>query len=143
MGRWKYRANSAAHKRARDALLPGIVWGETLCYRCRHPLQFGDQPQLDHADDGSYGGFSHGSPCRICEVRCNPSAGGRSGALASGKRLRERPCVICGKWFTASNSSDGARAATCGRTECVTEIKRIRKAHLPDPEPPGQSGRAW
>lgn len=124
-------------------MLPYIMWGETPCYRCQHPLQLGDEVQLDHAEDGSYGGFSHGSPCQICGKRCNASAGGKAGAVASGKRLRERPCVICGRYFTASRGTDGAQAATCGRTECVTQLKRIRKNHEPDPQPPPQSGRTW
>jgi hypothetical protein len=125
-------------------MYPAIVWGETPCYRCKHPLEAGDRVELDHAPDGSYGGFSHGrSPCRICGVRCNPSAGGKQAALAAGKRLRERQCGVCGMPFVASRGSDGAEAVTCGRTECVTQLRRIRKAREPDPTPPPSSGRQW
>jgi len=98
---------------------------------------------LDHNDDGTYRGFSHGSPCRTCGERCNEKAGGIKGALDSGKRLRTRPCIICGKAFTASRSSDGAVAATCGGRLCLTELKRIRREREPEPAPPPQSGRAW
>jgi hypothetical protein len=143
-GTWRHRGRAGQHKRAREALYPTIEWGVTKCYRCTHPLEPGDLVELDHAPDGSYGGFSHGrSPCRVCGRRCNSSAGGQQAALAAGKRLRERPCVICGLVFTASRGTDGAQAATCGRTPCVTALKRLRRAHQPDPEPPPPSGRAW
>ncbi len=143
-GKWQHRQRSAAHKRARDALYPTIEWGTTPCYRCQHPLMPGDLVELDHAEDGSYGGFSHGrSPCRVCGKRCNPAAGGRQAALAQGKRLRERQCAVCGMPFKASRGTDGAQAATCGRTECVTALRRTRKAREPDPAPPPPSGRQW
>jgi hypothetical protein len=143
-GRWRHAAQRAAHKRIRDALYPSIEWGVTLCYRCHHPLEPGDLVELDHADDGSYGGFSHGrSPCRICGQKCNPSAGGLKRAAEAGQQPRSRACVICGLQFTASHSTDGSKAATCGRSDCVTKLKRLRKAHQPDPQPPPQQGRRW
>lgn len=143
-GKWRHRADAAQHRRAREAMLAQVIPGETLCYRCQHPLEAGDLIELDHADDGSYGGFSHGrSPCRICGKRCNPSAGGTKGALLQGKRPRSRSCVICGKQFTASRGTDGRLAVTCGQRECVTAVKRLRRAHEPDPEPPPQTGRSW
>jgi hypothetical protein len=143
-GQWSHRRDSAAHKRARDALLPGVIWGVTLCYRCKHPLEAGDLIELDHAEDGSYGGFSHGrSPCRVCGKRCNAASGGVKAALQAGKRLRSRACVICGKNFTASQGTDGANAATCGQRTCLNELRRIRKQRLPDPVPPAQTGRPW
>jgi hypothetical protein len=142
-GRWQHRQRKSAHQRAREALLPTVAWGETLCYRCKHPLELGDRIELDHADDGSYGGFSHGSPCRVCGQRCNAAAGGTRAALLAGKRLRSRACVICGKQFTASHGSDGAAAATCGQRECLAELRRRRKAGEPDGEPPPQTGRVY
>jgi len=143
-GQWRHRARAAEHKRARDALYPAIEWGVTKCYRCHHPLEPGDLVELDHAEDGSYGGFSHGrSPCRVCGRKCNASAGGQKRAAEAGQQLRGRACVICGKHFTASRSTDGASAKTCGRSECVTKLRRLRKAREPDPQPPAQQGRAW
>ena len=142
-GKWSHRRDAAAHKRARKALLPGVVPGETPCYRCRHPLEAGDLIQLDHAGDGSYGGFSHGSPCRVCGKRCNQRAGGIKAALLAGKQLRDRACVICGKNFTASRGTDGSLAATCGSRDCVRQIRAMRKARLDDPDPPPQTGRPW
>jgi hypothetical protein len=143
-GQWKHRKNAAAHKRARAAGLPMVEFGVTPCYRCGHALESGDLIDLDHAPDGSYGGFSHGrSPCRICGKRCNAAAGGRAGALNQGKRLRERPCIICGQVFVASRGTDGSEAATCGRQPCLNELRRVRREREPDPAPPPQSGRTW
>ena len=143
-GRWQHRQRKSEHQRIRDAMLPSVVWGVTLCYRCQHPLEAGDLIELDHADDGSYGGFSHGrSPCRVCGQRCNASAGGTRSALLSGKRLRARSCVICGRPFTPSHGSDGSIAVTCGQRSCVAELRRLRKTGEPDPEPPPQTGRRW
>jgi len=142
-GRWQHRNRKAAHQRTREAMLPSVAWGVTPCYRCQHPLEAGDRIELDHADDGSYGGFSHGSPCRVCGVRCNAAAGGAKAAQLAGKRPRSRACVICGKQFTASHGSDGATAATCGQRACIAALRRLRKAGEPDPEPPPQTGRAW
>lgn len=142
-GKWHHRSRRGEHERVRIAMLPSVQLGVTLCYRCKHPLEPGDKLELDHADDGSYGGFSHGSPCQICGKRCNASAGGTKAALLAGKRPRERSCVICGKQFTASRGHDGSVAATCGRNECVQELKRRRRTGEPDPEPPPQTGRTW
>lgn len=143
-GQWSHRARAAAHKRARDALLPTVVPGVTPCFRCQHPLETGDQIELDHADDGSYGGFSHGrSPCRVCGKKCNASAGGTKGALLQGKKPRQRRCGVCGVPFTASNSSDGSRAVTCGRQSCLTQLRAVRKTGEPDPQAPPSSGRPW
>jgi hypothetical protein len=141
-GRRRY---TSEHGRVRAALVARTVWGTTLCCRCKHPLEAGDQVQLDHADDesGDYLGLSHGSKCRVCGTRCNQSAGGQVGALLAGKRLRSRACVVCGKQFTASRGHDGSVAATCGRSQCVAELKRRRKAGEPDGEPPPQTGRKW
>lgn len=142
-GQWKHRKDAAAHKRARAAGLAVLQPG-SLCVRCLHEMwPAADILNLDHADDGTYLGFSHSSPCRTCKKRCNQSAGGIKGALANGKRLRERACVICGMPFKASSSSDGAVAATCGRQECKTQLRRIRREREPDPAPPPASGRAW
>lgn len=142
-GRWQHRQQHSQHQRTRAALLPHVQWGTTLCYRCDHPLQPGDEVHLDHADDGSYGGFSHCSPCQVCEQRCNLSAGGTKGALLQGKRLRSRSCVICGRQFTAGRGRDSAKAATCGQRECLTALRRLRKNGAPDPQPPPQTGRKW
>jgi hypothetical protein len=143
-GQWRHAARKREHARARAALYPTIEWGVTKCYRCTHPLEPGDLVELDHAADGSYGGFSHGrSPCRICGQRCNSKAGGEAGALANGKQLRERQCIICGLPYRASRGSDGSMAVTCGRTPCITAIKRIRKSHEEEPEAPPQTGRTW
>jgi hypothetical protein len=52
------------------------------CYRCGHPLgPMGPGLHLDHDDHDKriYRGFSHGSPCPTCGVRCNLSAAGRLG----------------------------------------------------------------
>lgn len=142
-GPWQHRRKASEHKRIRAALLPLVVFGLTPCYRCRHPLLATDRIELDHADDGTYGGFSHASPCAICGQRCNPQAGGIKAALNQGKRLRSRSCVICGRQFTASRGTDGHDAATCGRQVCLTELRRLRKAGEPDPDPPPQTGRPW
>lgn len=143
-GQWKHRREAAAHKRAREAMLRTVIPGQTPCYRCTHPLEPGDLIELDHADDGSYGGFSHGrSPCRVCGKRCNPSAGGTKGALLQGKKPRLRRCGVCGKAFTASRSSDGASAVTCGAQPCIAALRASRRAHEPDPQAPPASGRPW
>lgn len=142
-GQWKHRNDAAAHRRARRAGLALLADGAP-CVRCGHEMwPAADILNLDHADDGSYLGFSHSSPCRTCGERCNQKAGGIKGAIAGGKQLRTRPCVICGKAFTASRSADGAKAVTCGSRACLREIRSSRKARRPDPAPPPSSGRAW
>lgn len=143
-GPWRHRRTHAAHKRNRTAMLALVEWGITPCYRCQHPLEAGDLVELDHAPDGSLGGFSHGrSPCRICQVKCNPSAGGKEAALNQGKHLRSRACCICGKQFTASRGTDGSHAATCGSQPCLNALRASRKNRAPDPDPPAQTGRSW
>ena len=144
MGNWRHRARAAEHRRVREAMLAAAVPGETLCARCKHALEEGDRVQADHDDQGDgYLGLSHSSPCRICGRRCNQAAGGERAALLAGKRLRSRACVVCGKNFVASRGSDGSVAATCGQRACLTELRRVRRAHEPDPRPPPQTGRAW
>lgn len=136
-GRRKY---TSEHKRTREALLPYVVWGETKCCRCFHPLEPGAQIDLDHEDQGpGYKGWSHHSPCQVCGRRCNLSAGGQLRAQLAGQRPRERACVICGMRFLASKTSQ----ETCAQRSCITEIRRLRREHEPSPEPPPQQGRAW
>jgi hypothetical protein len=143
MGEWKHRKNHAAHKRARAAGLALLQPGSP-CVRCGHELwPAADTLNLDHDDDGGYLGFSHSSPCRTCSRRCNQQAGGVKAALNQGKRLRERPCIICGTVFVASRGSDGSEAATCSQQPCLNELRRVRREREPDPAPPPQSGRAW
>ena len=134
-----------AHQRAREALLPLVEWGRTPCSICLHPLQVGDEVDLDHDDDGvRYRGFAHHSPCRVCFRRCNQSAGGEQSALRSGKTLRRgRRCVVCGMPYVAGEGSAGARQVTCGRRSCITEVRRRRRAREPDGEPPAATGRVW
>lgn len=127
-------------------MIEQIAWGVTKCCRCSHVLEWGDRVQLDHDDEGGdhdYRGLAHGSRCRVCGNRCNQQHGGILAAKMAGKTLRSRACVICGKNFTASRGTDGSQAATCGMADCVTALKRLRKAHEPDPEPPPQTGRQW
>jgi hypothetical protein len=133
------------HKRAREALLPLVVWGETPCSICTHPLYPGDEVDLDHDDDGvSYRGFAHHSPCRICGRRCNQAAGGELAAVRAGKQLRRgRRCVVCGLPYTAGSGSAGAAQVTCGGQPCITELRSRRKAREPDGEPPAPTGRVW
>ena len=140
------RHYTSAHRRLREVMIAQVEWGVTACCICRHPLELGDRVQLDHDDQGGdtdYRGLAHSSPCRICGKRCNQRAGGVLAAQLAGKRLRERQCVICGMPFTASRGTDGAQAATCGRAECVTQLRRVRKARQPDPAPPPATGRQW
>jgi hypothetical protein len=135
----------SAHRRAREAIIPLVQWGVTPCCRCGHPLEHGDKVDLDHRDDGSPGylGLSHNSPCRVCNQRCNQVAGGLKAAEMAGYKPRNRRCVICGNPYLASRGTDGANTVTCGKRECVTEIRRIRKARQPDPEPPPVTGRTY
>lgn len=123
-----------------------IVWGVTLCCLCGHPLEAGDHVQLDHDDEGTdsdYRGLAHSSPCRVCGVRCNQSRGGERAALLAGKQSRKKRCTVCGLPFVASRSSDGAKAVTCGRQDCVTAVRAARRARGPDPQPPPSSGWVW
>lgn len=132
------------HQRATRAMIAVVQWGETPCCRCGHPLERGDKVEADHNDNGiGYKGLSHSSPCRTCRERCNQKAGGEKAALQAGKQLRDRRCVICGKPFRATSGSIGAKQATCGEQDCKTELRRIRKARQPDPEPPPVTGRTW
>jgi len=103
-----------------------------------------DVLNLDHDDYGDgYLGFSHSSPCRTCGARCNQQLGGIKGALAQGKRLRERRCVICGLPYTAPRGRTSAIQQTCGKRECVAQLKASRRARRSDPEPPEPTGRVW
>lgn len=100
----------------------------------------GDKINLDHNDDKpGYKGLAHASPCRTCGKRCNQSAGGKAAALRQGKTLTERTCIICGMPYRASMT----KQVTCGQRNCITEIRRIRKARQPDPEAPKADGWAW
>lgn len=138
------RDYGSAHRQARKALLATVTPGVTLCTRCRHPLQAGDKIDLDHDDEtGKYAGFAHHSPCNICNARCNQAAGGQLAAKMAGKESRNRRCLICGIAFHASQGADGTLSVTCSQQPCITEIRRIRKAREPDPEPPPPTGRAW
>ena len=59
------------------------------CVRCGHPLgPMGSWLHLDHtADRTGWLGFAHGSsPCPICGVRCNLSAGVRAGNFKRGQQ---------------------------------------------------------
>lgn len=132
------------HQRARQTALSLVSWGMSECCRCGHPLEYGDRVDLDHRDDGAgYNGLAHSSPCRVCGEKCNQKAGGEKAALQAGKQLRERRCVICGTPFTAGAGRYSARTATCGAQACKTELRRIRAARQPDPEPPPPAGRTW
>jgi hypothetical protein len=103
-----------------------------------------DRLALDHTDDGAaYLGFSHDSPCAVCGERCNSAAGGRNAATRAGRKLRGRRCVICGKPYRAIGGTDGAKQVTCATRACITEIRRLRREHQDDPEPPPVTGRAW
>lgn len=115
------------------------------CVRCHHDMDKRiDVLNLDHDDNGDgYLGFSHSSPCRDCGRRCNQLAGGIKAAQQAGKRLRERRCVICGTPFTAARGRTSAVQETCGKRECISQLKASRKAHHEDPEPPGTGGRVW
>lgn len=138
------RDYGSAHRQARKALLARVVPGVTLCTRCRHPLEAGDQIDLDHSDQtGQYDGFAHHSACRICNSKCNQAAGGQLAAKMAGKESRDKRCVVCGKPFHASQGNDGSLSATCSNMGCVTELRRRRKAGEPDGEPPPATGRAW
>jgi hypothetical protein len=132
------------HVRARKAMLKLVQWGTTRCCRCEHPLEYGDRVDADHNDNGiGYRGLAHSSPCQVCLTRCNQEAGGNKRALQAGQQLRDRNCPICGKPFRATTGTSGAVQATCGTRDCITELRRIRKARQPDPEPPAQGGRIW
>jgi hypothetical protein len=142
------RVYDSAHRRARRAALATTPAGAPCprcgCPRCGHPMLPGDRLELDHRDDGpGYLGLSHASPCRTCGRKCNQRAGGIIAAELAGKKLRERRCVICGMAFTASRGTDGSESVTCSQRSCITEIRRSRKAALPDPEPPPVTGRVW
>jgi hypothetical protein len=107
-----------------------------------HPAS--DKLALDHTDDGTgYLGFSHDSPCQTCGERCNCAAGGRHSAELMGKTPRNRRCAICGMAFRAYEGGGGNKQATCGKPECVTAIRRIRRERKDDPSPPALTGREW
>lgn len=142
MGRWRHRNQASAHRAARNAAKAAYQPGWP-CSICTHPIEVGELWDLDHADDGSYRGLAHRSPCRICGRRCNPSEGGRKAALEAGKQLRDRKCCVCGKPFTATTGTSGARQATCGGRSCITELNRRRRAGEPDGEPPELTSRTW
>jgi hypothetical protein len=139
MGQWRHRHQASAHKRARAAAEASFS-PATTCSICHHPI--GESRwDLDHADDGTYRGLAHSSPCRICGRRCNQSEGGRKAAREAGKQLRDRTCVICGKPYTVT--SNPARQATCGGQACISALRRRRRAGEPDGEPPPLTGRPW
>lgn len=87
----------AKHQAMRRALAAATTPASPCC-RCGHPL--GSQHRvdgrgrkvglwhLDHAEDGTYLGFSHGERCRVCGVKCNVSAGARKGAATVNRRRR-------------------------------------------------------
>ena len=122
-----------------------IEWGVTPCCLCGHPLQPGDRVQLDHGEGGDddYRGLAHSSPCQICDRRCNQADGGERAAMLAGKQSRRKRCTVCGLPFTASRSSDGAKAVTCGRQDCINAVRAARRAREPDPQPPPPSGWVW
>lgn len=99
-----------------------------------------DPPELDHAEPGDPGrgdgylGMAHRG--------CNRYAAGLKSAQLAGKPLRQRRCCVCGIPIVVS---DG-KTRTCGKAACVATLKAARKAHQPDPEPPGATGatgRLW
>jgi hypothetical protein len=99
---------------------------------------------LDHADESPpppapprYLGLSHHSPCRTCRQRCNQSAGAAKKIAMYGQTPATRRCVICGMPFTVHHH---AEQVTCGKSKCITEIRRVRKARRPDPVPPAAQG---
>lgn len=50
------------------------------CVRCGHPLgPMGPHLHYDHDEAGGYLGFSHGTPCPICGIKCNIRAGAIKG----------------------------------------------------------------
>lgn len=132
-----------AHQRARAAAIRAWQPGDT-CARCGHETDpRADDLHLDHDEDGGYLGLSHGSPCRVCGVRCNVAFGGIKSAQLAGKRLRERRCTICGTPYTAPRGRTSAVQETCGGQRCITELKRRHRAREGDSEPPEPTGRVW
>ncbi len=79
----KYRT---AHQRARAAAAARHQPTDP-CARCGHPLgPMGPGLHYDHAEDGSYLGFSHGSPCPWCRRPCNKRAGAIKGSRIAHRR---------------------------------------------------------
>lgn len=140
MARPKY---NRTHQRARDSglkALPVI----SPCVRCRHDMdKRTDDIELDHDEFGGYLGFSHGSACRTCGLRCNSYFGGLKSAQLAGKRPRERRCVICGTPFEAARGRTSATQETCGKRACVAALKSLRRDRADDPPAPPVTGREW
>lgn len=140
MARPKYNHR---HQRARATgfkALPLV----SPCVRCGHEMdKRADEIELDHDEHGGYLGFSHGSPCRTCGLRCNSYFGGLKSAELAGKRVRERRCVICGTPFEAARGRTSAAQETCGRRACIAALKTSRRARQEDPAAPPVTGREW
>ena len=73
-------AYGSAHTKARQAWAARHTPSDP-CTRCGHELgPMSAALHLDHSDDRrTYLGFAHGSPCPVCRIRCNQSAGARAG----------------------------------------------------------------
>jgi hypothetical protein len=105
------------------------------CARCgggmfRAEARFLD---LDHDESGGYLGLSHRS--------CNRRAGRlKAAANSAARKPRKAPqCAVCGIGISPSS----AEVATCGRSPCVAELRRLRRAGEGTPSPPPASGRVW
>jgi hypothetical protein len=129
---------NVAHQRRRTAEMRAFK-PQMPCCLCGHPLSTPAGVELDHGPDGkTYRGLAHGTvACRVCRRKCNRAEAGRRGAIAQGKQLRDRVCVICGTPFVTLQG-----AATCGQRRCITALRASRKARKPDPVPP-QQAPAW
>ena len=93
----------ADHQRTRKAWAAQTT-PATPCVRCGHALgpaqRIGRTGRtvglwhLDHAEDGSYLGMSHGEACKTCGRKCNVSAGASKGArVTNAKRKTARSTV--------------------------------------------------
>lgn len=121
------------YQAARKRALPRLRAG-TDCARCGGLVDSTMPADFDHLEDGSLD-WSH--------RKCNRSAGGKVGRAAQLAVLAAKPrrvCVICGAGISPSAIPE---TVTCGGRVCVTEIKRLRHARQPDPEPPVTAGRVW
>jgi hypothetical protein len=127
------------HQQDRARAIAQMVDGQP-CARCAvngvlHPLRLGELVQLDHLPDGS---------TALSSKRCNLRHGGQLGrAVQLGRPLRPEPqvrvCAVCG--LGLSPRSGGL---TCGRSPCMTELKRARReGREPGLEPPEPTGRLW
>ena len=96
--------HGAAHDKARKA------WAlkhdpAHLCARCHHtlgPMHSG--LHLDHhdTDKSRYIGFSHGTPCPTCGIKCNVVAGaalGRAVQKAARQGAVPRAAKVTRRWY--------------------------------------------